>query len=147
MNIKHYISYLGDKAFKKIGFKVTDVTLTKLKGGWLAVTVNWDSNDGEHYKIKYGVNGGASYGYSDKAIVIDFPQLKYRFRTKTNSFTTTSQINIGIQTINGHALNYEPKFFENLKYGVTVYFAPKNWGKINKEIYNNLTPDEQDQPS
>ena len=118
------------------GLELTALDADLTKENWIRVYATWAAKKDE-YKFKYPVLYGSSSGYSDSAVNLAFPQLKYRYRHKQFSRMTPLQLSVGIQDIMEQQLKYSYRFFENLKYGVLVWFAPENWnnGEGDKNLF------------
>jgi hypothetical protein len=119
----------------KYNFRITDTEFSRHSNGFLSVTVNWTADDP---MFKYGVLGCKTYGWSDVSVEIEFPSAKYRWRTGAAGcrFISPVRLIVGVQRLHPKKeiqstgkLGYEPLFFRNLKWGVEVWFAPRNWEK------------------
>lgn len=121
----------------RYAFKITDVEFAKHSNGFLCVTVNWTADDP---MFKNGVKGCTEYSYSTVSMEISFPRAKYRWKVArtdmTRFFNSSVGLRIGIQRLLPHSdfesfgkIGYEPLFFQNLGWGVQVWFAPQNWQK------------------
>tara|TARA_R110000868_G_scaffold326602_1_gene587615 strand:- start:20 stop:460 length:441 start_codon:yes stop_codon:yes gene_type:complete len=120
----------------KRGLKLTCVDYDLTHDGWIRAHIRWNCKVTD---TKYAVLGDRSSSYNQQSANITFPNVKYRFRGTNRdgtkySFTCKSTIEVGLFTKDNSKLGYSPKFLENLKWGVNVYFAPKNW---------NTKPDKQ----
>lgn len=110
---------------KKHNFVIDKVIATKHKNGLISVIVNWDKASSNFRSMQ---PYGRMYGYSDIEYHLT-PSVKttYRFTVDGRRMTVPYSIDVGLCTTDESKINYEPLFFENLKYGVRVWFGPKGW--------------------
>jgi hypothetical protein len=122
--------------YKKRGFEITRSSMRKLKNGFIEVVVEWAGD------LKYATSGGKMYSGNSVSQTVEFP-VKFRFTTsrgKKTRMSTNLSFDVGLQTVTKKGeysevrLDYSPLFFQNLKYGVAVYFGPKGWDSIKERI-------------
>jgi hypothetical protein len=113
--------------------EINEIKVRKHSNGWISVYAAWQEKGKEtkdFHKFKYPKLASKNFGYEDTSCTFEFPE------TKDPSGEAT--LTIGLQLKNPEEENgrigYDPVFHENNKYGVTVWFAPKNW-----EDWNNCT--------
>ena len=117
-NIKLFVTeHFTDTIRKKYGFRITDCSLVKMANGWYCVFVNWTS-DKDTYLFKTCKSNGRMGSQDAASFDLSFCNLSNRFK---------SSIEIGIETVNGRRLGNEATYFQNYKYGVGVFFAPRDW--------------------
>ena len=112
---------------KKYGFRLQDATLREMRNGWLEVVVNWTSEK-DSYLFKYCRNDGKMFTDDATSQSLGFVNLSKRFKC---------ELEIGIQLDNVKSkgrIKYDVEYFQNLKYGVAVYFSPKGWESNSKVI-------------
>ena len=135
------IQYSGEKVLAKYGFDVAALDVDLLADGWIRIHVRWTSAK-DKYKFKY-VQKAASFFGVEKLLFLEFPEVKYRFYTSSNGirtrFTANTEIHVGLANNDESELECEPKFHDNIGYGVNVYFAPKgfNNGEGETAIYSS----------
>ena len=136
--LRPYVNFpsfaVAKRIFKKHDFKITSLHADITKENWIRIYVRWRAKK-EEYKFKYIKLGGTLHAGYYKEMELDFP-IEYKWK-RTNDYKSNLSISIGLQDTNENDLDYSPRFFENLKYGVLVWFSPKNWndGKKDKEIF------------
>jgi hypothetical protein len=111
---------------KRIGFRFTDICARKYPNGFIGVIVNWEASGDESHNVSHGTLGCKMYAVENVSLEVCFPELTYRIGD--NDWDTNFEIEVGISSLfeNGK-VPYEPLFFQNLKYGVEVWFGPKDW--------------------
>ena len=113
---------LSKKTLRKLGFKFTSLHLYKTKEGWLKLYCRWGSNDkkmqGRDKYPSLASTSFESYACSKYfSFPIEIPKTEYK-----------TEIQLGIELEDQTKfIDYTPKFYENLGYGVLVWFAPKDW--------------------
>jgi len=120
------------KLLKKFKFKITDVKATEYQNGWIGVCVEWNST--HHCRmVRLGLT---SFAYSKTSFTLVFTDPEAEHTVVYDDGGTGSSvlgIEVGLFMSDDNRLpidekiTHEPKFFENLKYGVLVYFAPKDF--------------------
>ena len=126
---------LSKETLENLGFKFTSLHLDKTKEGWLRLYCHWQSGEKMEGRDKYPtleMTTSESYACSQSfSFPIEFEDKEFDWKLKT-------EIILGIELENQNEfIDYTPKFHENLKYGVLVWFAPKNWndGEGDEELF------------
>lgn len=140
------------KFFDKIKFKLTNYKVFSNDEGWLMICLDWRSDWKDNvWRFKYPSDGGCCYGGIEHYAVIEFREVKFRYKWENadgsyNFQTTHFSIDVGFEFENEDAayekdgtpkrFPYEWRFTDNTKYGVCMYFAPRTWGNNMKEVFN-----------
>ena len=136
VNIKPFIDLptLGtsERKAELCGFKITELYADELFNGIICVGLSWTANERAAGGFKMGVLGCKTYEWDATSLEIQFPSVKYNWYSQTRRNIAPYEIEISIQTIDGSKIKYEPMFFQNLKYGASVYFGPKGWNYLDK---------------
>ena len=119
---------------KKYGFKIEYLSADILNHNKLIViTVRWTANEEYILDTKYGVILSTGHELSAESVDIHFPKIKYEaiYQKDGNKPEYRCEgkfgITVGLQTKDETELKYDYIFFQNLKYGVQVWFAPDGW--------------------
>lgn len=128
--------------YKKHKFEIDRISMRRLKNGFIEVIVEWGGD------LKYVTDGGKMFSSNSVSQTLEFSH-KFRYTSrrpdihgKKSRHTTTLSFDVGLQTVTKKGnysrarLNYRPLFFQNLKYGVAVYFGPKNWEQIKEHLHD-----------
>ena len=116
---------ISQRLLDKYGFRVRDIQLQSLKDGWLCVSLNWTS-DKDTTLFKYCYSAGTMFTDDATSQEVNFTYLSKRFK---------ASLDIGIQTVDPEEdIQYSVKYFQNTKYGIAVYFAPKNAHQVKETI-------------
>lgn len=102
------------------GFKITQLDLDLTGDGWLRLHAKWTAT--EEWKTKYPVVESSMFSLHANRVEFGFNPYG-----KDAAGFCLAQFSLGIE--NESDLNWFFKFTENIKYGVNVYFAPKNWNQ------------------
>ena len=131
-------SFLGAKNLvARCGFKITDIRATRLPNGFIAITLNWDSNALAQGGFSYAARGCRSYGYDCVTMELEFPSVKYRWVSTSGAkrrYQSPFCLTVGLRAESDIGLEYGPLWFQNLKYGAVCYFGPKGWDYESKGI-------------
>lgn len=127
---------LSRKTLKQLGFKFTSLHLDKTKDGWLRLYCRWESNGKKmQSRDKFPILAATSFESYACSMSFSFP---VEFKNKKFDYNLKTEIQLGIELEDQtQFIDYTPKFHENLKYGVLVWFAPKNWnnGEGDEELF------------
>lgn len=118
----------GEMLLNSIGFEFTRVTAHKLKNKFIAVVVDWTANSDNSHKVKYCSEGSTSWN-SDGSIAVEGifdSDKKFKYRLGRSWVHPTFEIGV----VYGKDKPYDFVKLTNTKYGVCVYFAPRNWNTM-----------------
>ena len=129
----YYDAFDKHAAFDDLGFEFVDCTLVRQPDRWLRLTLNWKAVKDE-WKFKNvtfsGSSSGRGGGYSDEGVCLEF----HMFEMKNNP-----RLEVGLSApgyLRNPLDNYLYRFFENLKYGVSIYFSPRRKGGVDKVLWD-----------
>jgi hypothetical protein len=143
----------------QMGFVITHFSMRLTKENWLIVSAGWKLNDEKDrgYMIKYPVYNGRGFGSDDVHANFFFPEIEadedaLRFdysdiERRYNGFGKVG-FTIGIEVeekdfekYKWPVLGYDYAYSENTKYGVAVYFSPKDFGQTEKILVEYIEDD------
>jgi hypothetical protein len=141
---------------KDMGFVITHFSMQITKENWLIVNASWKLNDEKDrgYLIKYPrFNGHSStYGGGTDEVAVNFffPEieadeeaLRFDYDEKERRYNGFGKVgfSIGIEVEEEEfkkykwpVLGYEYAYSQNAKYGVSVYFNPRDFGEIERTL-------------
>lgn len=120
------------------GFELTNFNLDLIEGGWLRICADWDSKKDNTWKFKYPKFDGCWImlgGQNDIEVRFYFPEFgKYNDAEEGEGkiMIPKASFSLGLyipqdENENRVKNSYEYKYHQNTKYGVAVYFAPKDF--------------------
>lgn len=126
----------SEEKLEQLGFHFTALHLDKTKDGWLRLYCTWNSDQEKMLcRDKYPTLECTSFEHSACSKNFSFP---IEVEDKEYDYKGKVEITLGIyQEDENKSIDYSPKFHENLKYGVLVWFAPKTWnnGEGDEELF------------
>lgn len=139
------ISPLSERALDAMGFRFTDITLSRDPHGWLLLQVDWTAERDEH-KVKYPTLDATSYegggGRESESLQLEFTQVHaphyspgaspFECSRWAEEHKATIEVGIYIRTgrlLNPPRLSHSYSHFAKTKYGVAVYYQPRGWGR------------------
>jgi hypothetical protein len=134
-HIKPFIQFDSAKGAENLltahGFEITALHLDKTKEGWLRLYVTWKASK-EEYRFRRPSHVATTFSATERYFSFDFP---LQYRTHKNRHPLGFQA--GIYHSQNKAIAYSPKFIENIKYGLILWFSPKGWnsGKSDQELF------------
>lgn len=132
----------------RLGFHFTALHLDRTKEGWLRLYCTWSQNNEKAKgRTKYAMfdGSGGICGVTSE-VMLCFNSIKSTSRKmsfgKEKGENWPASITLGIQLCDAKGqyngseknLGYSYKFFENLKYGVLVWFAPEGWNNAERDV-------------
>jgi len=115
--------YINDKCLesvkRKYGFQFTSCKLHVLDGGWIVVCFRWKTQKDE-FKFKFCKEAGMTSSQSILSQTLEFEGLR-----KNKPYKSHFELGIKLGTT-----AYKLQFWENIRYGVSVYFSPNSFGRI-----------------
>lgn len=98
----------------------------KHKNGIISMAVEWSCESADSYKLKYVSLESKSFGYHDVSMSFVFKNLRTRRYNRPI-------LKVGLANYNKQ-IKYNPFNYQNIKYGVIVYFTPENFLSNSKII-------------
>lgn len=128
----------NDKMYRDRNFYITEFKLVETSEGWLRLDIEWNSDSfkEENKKIKFisfkyvSEEGTSSSSNGEERIFFRFSELNIKNKYGCLNTHFDAGIYVDNETIDENIWfsNYKYKYFENLKYGVSLYFSPKEFG-------------------
>lgn len=127
------VNVLCEEKAKKIKFEFTRFFANYTSDGWIYLIVEWENID---WRFKYPVLSYKAYHYDEHFIGLRFPKVKCSYIDNENkSCKHEFEIEVGLQhKKQDKKVEFEYKFYENLGYGVCVWFAPRDWHKSKEDV-------------
>ena len=107
-----------DEFVAKINFEIEKIAAFRLKNGYIKLLIDWKAKDEYCHIVKYASQGFTGWSSDGEVFAgADFTGLNEK-----RYFT----IRFGIR-FDDTIEDFDYLFFQNTKYGLVAYFAPKNW--------------------
>jgi hypothetical protein len=136
-----------------MGFEITRMVFSLTKEKWLTLSLDWTMPN-EEYKVKYAKLVGTAYelGGGNDAVVVSlfFSEIEADPEAYRADYNDTERnyngfgkvcFDAGIEIEENEAkkheyptLDYEYAYFVNTKYGVVIYFKPRDFGDTEKVL-------------
>lgn len=140
------VSSLSTEVMEQLGFHFTAVHLDRTKEGWLRLYCAWKSDDKKmKSRDKYPVKSCTTFCYNETSVLFRFPEIPTPYKDEETGevHEYKAEIELGIQFVNENgewvnkSIPYTPKFHENIKYGVLLWFAPDGWndGENDEQLF------------
>ena len=111
---------------------ITDAAAYTHGSMFIRVHVNW--NDA-NCRAKYGVHDSMMFSTDSVHLTIKFPDLPYIWTDiEGGKHDSVIGIEVGLKKSNGGNIGYRPLYFDNLKYGVDVYFANRKFDYLKQKL-------------
>jgi hypothetical protein len=128
------ISPLSENFARKIGFVFTDYFLAETSEGWPMLHVEWSANEDYRYKLKYAQSDATGSGPGNETQqFLSFKGVYHPYYAGGKKRMTDFVLELGIN-YKGPRLQYRVSHFDNIKYGVCVYFSPYKFGSKYKTL-------------
>ena len=121
--------------------KIKKIFAEKLSNYFIRVSIDWESDSDNIYAVE----GPTTIGYAECSVTVQFPNLKYSYKNLGSDLKFPAFIEVGLELLDesgelstAHEIQYTYLFMERRKYGVCVYFAPKNWDTGSSEVMLNV---------
>lgn len=140
------VDSLSERAMAAIGFRFTNIWLSRLPTGWLMVGVDWAAADEHQHKVRYGVHSSSGYGWHHgdleaATIELEFPQVAAPYHSEGHSPFEVCRyaeqhkacLNVGLaikQRRDTFAeLPYELVYHKQHKWCAYLYYAPRGYDR------------------
>lgn len=131
----------SEKALKDV--EIHTAELCQTKDGWLFIHLLWHGP----VESKYVQENGYMFSTNEITVHLDFPSIKAPINDGDLVRPDhKARLDVGLtENQEEGLLGYDYKFIEQLKYGVNIYFAPKDALQWEKDlIVHDCTKDEEE---
>jgi hypothetical protein len=121
---------------------INKIFAEKLSNDFVCVSIDWNSD----CDSKYADEGPTSFGYADCSKTVQFQRIKYSYKNLESYLKFPAYIEVGLELLDESGelstteqISYTYLFMERSRYGVCVYFAPKDWANGQREVLLDVT--------
>ena len=153
-NVQPFLRFLSpDDAdvMKKMGFRLTRLSMDKTVENWLIANIDWTADEGDAWKTKYPTENGSGSSYYAEYGCFSFMEVESPYGENLGIESKHSHIGkvwfeAGIEFENEDSEKQISEYWEytysvNTKYGICLYFKPAGFGKIETRLVNHKRED------